>query len=105
MEARIRLEHKLLAVETEHAVHAMLELVAPAAPGKGERPPLHLALVVDRSGSMAGEKLHTAKSCAAFLARRLQADDRLALVAYDDTVRLLAPLGPSGPALLSAIDS
>ena len=32
MNTMLRLEHSLLAVEMEHTVHAMLDLVAPAAP-------------------------------------------------------------------------
>ena len=44
---------RVLAVETEHRVHCMLELTAPPAPAGRVRPPLHLALVLDRSGSMA----------------------------------------------------
>jgi Ca-activated chloride channel family protein len=94
MQANIRLEHELLAVETEQTVHAMLELTAPAAPAGRERPPLHLALVVDRSRSMAGDKLETTKRCAAFLVERLAPTDQFALVDYDDQVRLLAPLAP-----------
>jgi hypothetical protein len=43
MKASVRLEHQLLAVETEHEVHAMLQLVAPSAPKAKPRPPLHLA--------------------------------------------------------------
>jgi hypothetical protein len=52
MMARVRLEHQLLAVESEHTVLAMLELTAPPAPDGTTRPPLHVALVIDRSGSM-----------------------------------------------------
>ena len=106
MQASIRLEHELLAVESEHTVHAMLELVAPAAPAGRPRPPLHLALVIDRSGSMAGAKLETTKECAAFLVRRLAPTDELALVTYDDNVQLLVPAAPiadAGQALLGAI--
>jgi Ca-activated chloride channel homolog len=108
MQAKIRLEHELLAVESEHRVHAMLELLAPAAPADRQRPPLHLALVIDRSGSMRGPKLATTKECAAFLVRRLAPTDELALVTYDDTVRLLAaaaPVGQATQALLAAIDA
>ena len=105
MRTNLRFDHNLLAVEGEHDVHCMLELVAPAAPGV-DRPPLHLALVIDRSGSMAGEKLDAARNCARFLAGRLQPTDELALVAYDDEVDLLAPLGPAGSAdLTAAIDA
>jgi Ca-activated chloride channel family protein len=92
MKAHIKLDHELLAVETEHRVHAMLELVAPEAHEGGERPPLELALVIDRSGSMGGPKLEFTKRCARYLVRRLAPQDRLTLVAYDDEVELLTPL-------------
>ena len=94
MKPHIRLEHELLAVESEHRVHAMLELVAPDPEAGGTRPPLELALVIDRSGSMSGFKLEVTKQCARFLVRRLAPPDRLALVAYDDEVELLIPLVP-----------
>ncbi|MCC6224148.1 MAG: VWA domain-containing protein [Thermoleophilia bacterium] len=94
MQARIRLDHSLPAAEGEHTVHALLELAAPDPPAAAERAPLALALVVDRSGSMAGEKLEVARRCADWLVGRLRATDELALVAYDDEVRVLAPLAP-----------
>jgi Ca-activated chloride channel family protein len=90
MYSSIRIDHSLLAVESEHRVHAMLEVTAPDAEGQ-ERPAMHLALVVDRSGSMAGPKLEGAKQAARFLVERLGAEDSLALVTFDDEVSLLAP--------------
>ena len=93
MKASIRLEHELLAVEREHEVNAMLELTAPGAPAGAARPPLSVALVIDRSGSMAGRKLEVARECAAFLVRRLAPGDHLAVVTYDDAVQLIVPLG------------
>ena len=92
----VRFDHQLLAVEAEHHVHCMLELTAPPAPADRVRKPLHLALVIDRSGSMAGDKLRTAAECAAYLARRLSPTDELAIVTYDDQVRLELPLSPVG---------
>ena len=100
MQTSVKLDHTVLAVEQEHDVHAMLEISVPAGPDASERPPLRLALVVDRSGSMAGPKLAVAKRCARWLVERLRPQDELALVTYDDRVRLLAPLEPVQPARL-----
>src|SRR2546423_2964692 len=105
MMASVRLEHALLNVESEHTVHAMLELTAPPASEGAARPPLHLALVIDRSGSMAGPKLEVTKQAAAFLVRRLEPTDELALIAYDEHVDLLAALAPVDHALLPVIES
>ena len=90
MYSSIRIDHSLLAVESEHRVHAMLEVTAPDVVGR-ERPALHLALVIDRSGSMAGAKLEGAKQAARFLVERLGTEDSLALVTFDDEVTLVAP--------------
>ena len=90
--AVVRLEHSLLAVEMEQTVHAMLDLEAPSAP-RTDRTPLDIALVLDRSGSMAGAKLDAVKQSAAYLIRRLGTEDRLALITYDDEVELVTALG------------
>jgi Ca-activated chloride channel family protein len=66
-------------------------LQAPQAPLLHERAPLNLAVVIDRSGSMAGEKLAYAKRAAVHLLSALGPQDRLAVVAYDDQVSVLAP--------------
>ena len=102
MDAAIKLDHSVLAVESEHTLHAMVELRAPEAPA-GDRPPLRLALVIDRSGSMAGEKLDTVKRSATFLHDRMGSDDSLAVVAFDDEVRLVASLGPARPEVREAL--
>jgi len=87
----VRLEHSVLAVEQEHELHAMVELSAPELADMAVRPPLRLALVLDRSGSMAGPKIAVARRCARWLSERLRPADELALVAFDGHVRLLAP--------------
>jgi Ca-activated chloride channel family protein len=95
VEAIVRLDHQLLAVESEHEVNVMLELAAPAAEAAAKRPPLNLALVLDRSGSMAGEKLWYAKRAVSWLLTRLEPTDRVAIVAFDDDALLAAPLAPA----------
>jgi Ca-activated chloride channel family protein len=92
MKPTIRFDHELLSVETDNDVHCMFELHVPAPPQQSERAPLRIALVLDRSGSMGGAKLEVAKQCAKFVAHRLLPTDLLSVVAFDDTVDLVAPL-------------
>lgn len=75
----------------------LVRVVAPPGTDRDARPrpPLHLALVLDRSGSMEGAPLEAAKRCADSVARRLRPDDRAALVVYDNRVRVPIPLRPA----------
>ncbi len=56
-----------------------------------ERRPLNLALVLDRSGSMGGEKLSLVKNAALHLVQQLSPRDRVAIVTYDDEIMVLEP--------------
>jgi Ca-activated chloride channel family protein len=67
-----------------------ISLEAPEAVAT-QRPPANLALVLDRSGSMSGEKLAKAKDAAIEALRRLGAQDRFALVTYDHQVETVVP--------------
>jgi Ca-activated chloride channel family protein len=71
--------------------HIVVELEGVARPGAAERRPLNLAIVLDRSGSMADLKLDIAKNAALHLIHRLDARDRVAVVIYDEDVELLIP--------------
>jgi len=51
-----------------------------------QRPSVNLAFVLDRSGSMAGEKIYLAKKAVAQAIGRLKTDDRFAVVVYDDQI-------------------
>jgi Ca-activated chloride channel family protein len=72
-----------------------------------QRPGLNLALVIDRSGSMAGSKLSYARKAARFLAGELTERDRLAIVTFDEQVNVLVPSQPVRDPLLfiSAINT
>jgi Ca-activated chloride channel family protein len=67
---------------------------APAPQRSGTRLPLNLSLVLDRSGSMSGEPLETAKGAIVAALRQLQAQDRVSVVSFDDEVRVEVPSGP-----------
>ena len=56
-----------------------------------ERPPVNLALVLDRSGSMAGDKIARAREAAIAAIRRLDVRDTVSVVIYDHEVETLVP--------------
>jgi Ca-activated chloride channel homolog len=58
-------------------------------PPKAQRPPVNLSVVLDRSGSMSGEKLEKAKDAAIEILRRLDERDYFSLVIYDHEVETL----------------
>jgi Ca-activated chloride channel family protein len=55
------------------------------------RPPVNVALVLDRSGSMSGEKLAKMKDAAIMAIDRLGDQDIASVVAYNHTVSVLVP--------------
>jgi Mg-chelatase subunit ChlD len=63
---------------------------------EGERrrdtPSLALALVIDRSGSMAGEKMELAKEAARATAEILSPDDALVVIGFDSVAERVVPL-------------
>ncbi len=76
-------------VPTQRVVE--LVVVPPSAGPAAARPALNLALVIDRSGSMSGDKLANVRRAAEHVLDLLQEQDQVAIVAYDDTITLLAP--------------
>ena len=77
----------------ENVVDALIRLRAGKEPAdRATRPRLNIALVVDRSGSMAGAPLREACNAAGLVADRLSASDRCAVVVYDHAVDTLVPL-------------
>jgi Ca-activated chloride channel homolog len=76
----------------DNELDVLIRVQAPDAPADlPKRNPLHLALVIDRSGSMSGQPLDEAKRCAEFVLDGLQATDQLSLVVYDSDVETLVP--------------
>jgi len=58
---------------------------------KAGRTPVNVSLVIDKSGSMGGQKIAKALEAAKFAVRRLGPRDVVSVVAYDSTVRVLVP--------------
>ncbi|WP_198370412.1 vWA domain-containing protein [Roseomonas rosulenta] len=89
------LDRKLAWAEGGSVRYAIADLAATGAPAaRAEAPALNLALVVDVSGSMAGDKIAAARDTAAAVTQALTARDRLTLVAFDSTAELLLDARP-----------
>jgi Ca-activated chloride channel family protein len=56
-----------------------------------KRTPVNVALVLDKSGSMEGEKIAKAKEAAIAAINRLGSGDVISIVAYDSTVSVICP--------------
>ncbi len=94
MKLDAHLDVDLVAVETDDEITVMLELIAPEERRDTPRAPATVQVVLDRSGSMDGERLGAARRALADLIDRLDPADRLGVVAFDDTVSVVVPAGP-----------
>jgi Ca-activated chloride channel family protein len=66
---------------------------SPSSP-RPERPPVHVALVIDRSGSMSGTKVGTAKQAALAVLDGLSDRDTAAVVVFDDQIDVVQAEAP-----------
>ncbi len=87
----MNMDSPLIAAEEPTQRVMEIAITAPEDATNIQRPALNIALVIDRSGSMGGEKLEYVKKAAEHVLDLLQDQDRVSLVAYDSEVRLLSP--------------
>jgi len=66
---------------------------------EADRMPLNVALVLDRSGSMSGEKIRTAKKAALALLDRLTEHDAVGVVVFDDHIDTIQAVEKVTPVL------
>ncbi len=89
---RAELDRKVLpAGKTERVVLKVSLEPEQVIRNEANRPPVNLALVLDRSGSMTGEKLEQAKEAAIQAIRRMGAKDMISIIAYATTAHVIAP--------------
>lgn len=94
----LKTDRTLIRAGARSARYAMASITAPDAPARRERLPVNVALILDRSGSMDGErKFALAREAVAHALRLLQPEDRFALVVFDNAVDVLVPSTPATP--------
>lgn len=93
MQVNAHADVDVIAVEEDDQVTVLLELVAPAAPISEPRAAAAVQVVLDRSGSMHGDRLDAAKEALLRLVDRLEPTDAFGLVAFDDEVDVIVPAG------------
>ncbi|MGI9252814.1 MAG: vWA domain-containing protein, partial [Thermomicrobiales bacterium] len=69
-----------------------VRIEAPARSAGQRSTPTDVALVLDRSGSMSGDKIELAKEAVTEACRHLRDEDRVALVVFDNDIDLLQSL-------------
>ena len=91
MIVKANLDLDMVALESDDRVTLMLDLTAPINQASKDRPGQAVQVVLDRSGSMEGGPLESAKESILKLIDRLAPQDSFGLVAFDDTALVIAP--------------
>lgn len=92
MQLSLRTDRQLIRAGARSTRYLMISLTAPVVPPRAERPPVSVGLVLDRSGSMDGDrKFSLARDAVEQSLRLLRPEDSFTLVVYDGEVDVLMP--------------
>ena len=87
----VKTDRRLIRSRHHSVRFVVARVTAPEADTRTERPPVNLAFVLDRSGSMGGAKIRLAMQAVEEAIRRLKATDRFSVVIYDNEIETLVP--------------
>jgi Ca-activated chloride channel family protein len=90
------LSQRHLSTEYEEQVIYLMAEIRAATTESGQRLPLNLCLVIDRSTSMQGDRLEHVKRAARQIVTELHDDDTLAVVTFNDRAEVILPSSPVG---------
>jgi len=88
-------EKTILEANKDQIVDVLVRITPPAVDhNETKRPRLNLSMVLDRSGSMQGEKIQEAREAAKYCIDQLLETDRISTVIFDDQIDVLIPSQP-----------
>lgn len=85
------LSHPLLPSGEKQKAYLKVSITGGEAPAQEERAPINVAIVLDRSSSMSGEKIARARDAAKLAIARLHSNDTVSVISYDSVVEVLVP--------------
>ena len=86
-----RLGEPVMLAGQKNKVYLKVGLTGFALEKPSARPAVNVAIVLDKSGSMSGQKLMRAKEAARMAVDRLSPDDIVSVISYDSTVKVVVP--------------
>lgn len=78
-------------VETPQTVYLRIGLTGCPLETLRERPPVNVTLIIDKSGSMSGERIRHAREAAILAVQRLSPNDIVSVVTFDSDVQVIVP--------------
>ncbi len=87
---RITSDRPVVEAGKSHTVRVKVEVEGAELPA-AERPPVNLSLIIDKSGSMRGDRIEHARQGAIEAVRRLGSQDIFSVVVFDSRVETLIP--------------
>ncbi|HWT44791.1 MAG TPA: VWA domain-containing protein [Vicinamibacterales bacterium] len=104
MNIRVQADRTLVRTSGNSTRYALLSFTAPEAVSSRQRDPVNVAFVIDRSGSMGGQKIRLAREAVVQALRMLRSSDRFAVVVYDNEIDVVVSSTPaSAEAVKNAI--
>lgn len=91
VELNINLATPVMEAEKAHSAFIKISLEGLKQQQEQDRIPANIAIVLDKSGSMQGEKLQRAKEAAVMAIKRLNGEDIVSVVSYDSRVNVIVP--------------
>ena len=91
LSCRVEPERSVLMANIPETVTVKVSLTGADRDSIKERAPVNLALVIDRSGSMNGERIKQAKAAAIYAVEQLSSEDIISVVAFDDRIETIVP--------------